>query len=630
MTFTLLDWSAILGYLAITLLLGLYFRRSAGQSAEDYFVSGRTVSWWLAGTSMVATTFAADTPLLVAGLVYTQGVAGNWIWWAFLPSGMMTVFLFARLWRRSGLMTDVQFAEIRYSGKPAAFLRGFRAVYLGLLMNCLILGWVTKAMINIVSTTLGPTMAGWPLLVTFTNALSHVFGSTFIGADGQALVVCIFFLIPFTGLYVSLGGLSGVLWTDLFQFVLKMGIVIGIAYYAVKAAGGMSTMISTIDGMRATNGGSDPMAFLPDFSRGFTSETLWTLPVITFCVYLGVQWWAFWYPGAEPGGGGYIAQRIFSARDERNGLFSVLWFNIAHYALRPWPWVLTALAAIVLYPGLAHPETSYMMIVNDHVPHVWRGIILAGFLAAFMSTIATQLNWGTSYLVEDFYRRFLVRNSTEKHYVRVSQLVTILLVIATGYVSAQLASIRSGWQVVLQIGAGTGTVYILRWYWWRINAWSEISAMLTALILTIALNLDSLWTSLLGRPNLFTGSATVQFAKNTLCTTLLTTLVWVIVTVLTRPEPDGVLASFYRKVRPDVTGWKPVAANTPEISPTHDLARNLWCWVLGCVMVYCALFGVGKILLLHYGIGTVLVIISALCAWFLAKELSRPMEFVSE
>src|SRR5580698_7326371 len=464
MTFTLLDWSAIIGYLAITLLLGLYFRRSAGKNTEDYFVSGRNVSWWLAGTSMVATTFAADTPLLVAGLVYTQGIAGNWIWWAFLPSGMMTVFLFARLWRLSGLMTDVQFAEMRYSGKPAAFLRGFRAIYLGLLMNCLILGWVTKAMINIVSTTLGPTMASWPLLVNFTSALGHVFVSTFTGPDGQALVVCIFFLIPFTGLYVSLGGLSGVLWTDLFQFVLKMGIVIGIAYYAVKAAGGMSTMIATIDRMRATNGGSDPMAFLPDFSKGITAETLWTLPVITFCVYLGVQWWAFWYPGAEPGGGGYIAQRIFSARDERNGLFSVLWFNIAHYALRPWPWVLTALAAIVLYPGLAHPETSYMMIVNDHVPHALRGIILAGFLAAFMSTIATQLNWGTSYLVEDFYRRFLVRKSTEKHYIRVSQLVTVLLVIATGYVSAQLASIRSGWQVVLQIGAGTGTVYILRWY----------------------------------------------------------------------------------------------------------------------------------------------------------------------
>src|SRR5580692_11062427 len=523
MTFTLLDWSAIIAYLLITLLLGLYFRRSAGRSSEDYFVSGRTVSWWLAGTSMVATTFAADTPLLVAGLVYTQGVSGNWIWWAFLPSGMMTVFLFARLWRRSGLMTDVQFAEMRYSGGPAAFLRGFRAIYLGLLMNCMILGWVTKAMINIVGTTLGPTMQSWRLLSVSSDALTRAFGPAFSGTDGKALIICIFFLIPFTGVYVSLGGLSGVLWTDMFQFVLKMGIVIAIAYYAVRAVGGMQSMIDQIGALRAANGGSDPLAFLPDFSKGFASDTLWTLPVITFAVYLGVQWWAFWYPGAEPGGGGYIAQRIFSARDERQGLLSVLWFNIAHYALRPWPWILTALAAIVLYPGLEHPEDSYMMIVVEHVPHTLRGIVLAGFLAAFMSTIATQLNWGTSYLVEDFYRRFLRRQSTEKHYIRVSQLVTVLLVIATGYVSAQLASIRSGWQVVLQIGAGTGTVYILRWYWWRINAWSEISAMLTALLATVALNLDSVWTSLLGRPNLFTGSATVQFAKNTLFTTLVTT-----------------------------------------------------------------------------------------------------------
>ncbi len=488
MTFTLLDWSAILGYLAITLLLGLYFRRSAEKSTEDYFVSGRTASWWLAGTSMVATTFAADTPLLVAGLVYTQGIAGNWLWWAFLPSGMMTVFLFARLWRRSGLMTDVQFAEMRYAGKPAAFLRGFRAIYLGLLMNCLILGWVTKAMIGIVSTTMGPTMQGWPLLVEFSNFLSRIFGPTFSGSDGQALVVCIFFLIPFTGIYVTLGGLTGVLWTDLFQFVLKMSIVIGVAYYAVKAAGGMGSILSKIDAMRATNGGSDPTALFPDFSRGFTVETLWTLPVITFGVYLGVQWWAFWYPGAEPGGGGYIAQRIFSARDERQGLLSVLWFNIAHYALRPWPWILTALAAVVLYPGLAHPETSYMMVVNDHVPHALRGVILAGFLAAFMSTIATQLNWGSSYLVSDFYRRFVKRDATERHYVRASQVVTVLLVIATCYVSGQLASIRSGWQVVLQVGAGTGSVYLLRWYWWRINAWSEITAMIIALLSTIAIH----------------------------------------------------------------------------------------------------------------------------------------------
>src|SRR5271167_5020365 len=263
MTFTFLDWSAIVAYLLITLLLGLYFRRSASRSSEDYFVSGRTVSWWLAGTSMVATTFAADTPLLVAGLVYTQGVSGNWIWWAFLPSGMMTVFLFARLWRRSGLMTDVQFAEMRYSGKPAAFLRGFRAIYLGVLMNCFILGWVTKAMINIVGTTLGPTIEEWHFLSSFSGALSTVFGPVFSGTDGRALIICIFFLIPFTGIYVSLGGLSGVLWTDLFQFALKMGIVIAIAYYSVHAAGGMNSMMAQIGALRATNGASNPLAFLP-------------------------------------------------------------------------------------------------------------------------------------------------------------------------------------------------------------------------------------------------------------------------------------------------------------------------------------------------------------------------------
>src|SRR5579863_8365226 len=627
MKFTFLDWFAILAYLAITLLLGLYFRRSSTRSTEDYFVSGRRASWWLAGTSMVATTFAADTPLLVTGLVYAQGIAGNWIWWAFLLSGMMTVFLFARLWRRSGLMTDVQFAEMRYAGKPAAFLRGFRALYLGLLMNCLILGWVTKAMIGIVSTTLGPTMQSWPLLSSSTAALARVFdpalGPAFSSDDGRALIICIFFLIPFTGIYAALGGLWGVLWTDLFQFVLKMSIVIAVAYYAVGAAGGIGPMLGKIQAMRAGNGGADPLAFFPDFSRGFSSEALWTLPVITFTVYLGIQWWAFWYPGSEPGGGGYVAQRIFSARDERQGLYSVLWFNIANYALRPWPWILTALAAIVLYPGLAHPETSYMMIVNDHVPHALRGIIMAGFLAAFMSTIATQLNWGTSYVVEDFYRRFFVRNASERHYVHVSQLVTILLVILTGYVSAQLASIRSGWQVVLQVGAGTGSVYMLRWYWWRINAWSEISAMITALFATLALHWQGLADAVAGRPTIFTGSDTVLFAKDVLTTTLVTTIVWITVTILTKREPESILLSFYRKVRPDVTGWSAIAALAPEIPRTHDIGRNLWCWILGCAMVYSALFGVGKLLMRHWPLGIFLVLTATICAWRMAKELNR-------
>ena len=623
MTFTLLDWSAIAGYLAITLLLGLYFRRVSGKSTEDYFVSGRRASWWLAGTSMVATTFAADTPLVVAGLVYTQGIAGNWIWWAFLLSGMMTVFLFARLWRRSGLMTDVQFAEMRYAGKPAAFLRGFRAVYLGLLMNCLILGWVTKAMTSIVATTLGATMADWRWMNASSNALAAILGPSFSGADGQALILCIFFLIPFTGFYVALGGLWGVLWTDLFQFALKMTIVIAVAYYAVRAAGGMTSMISKLDAVRAATGASDPLAFLPDFSHGLASEALWTLPVMTFLVYLGVQWWAFWYPGAEPGGGGYIAQRIFSARDERQGLYSVLWFNVAHYALRPWPWILTALAAIVLYPGLEHPETSYMLIVNHYVPHALRGIVLAGFLAAFMSTIATQLNWGTSYLVEDFYRRFIRRNATERHYVRVSQIVTLLLVVATGYVSAQLASIRSGWQIVLQLGAGTGGVYLLRWYWWRISAWSEISAMAAALLATLAFGSQWLSQALFHRAEFFSGSSTVAFAKTASLTTLVTTIAWVAVTLATKPEEDDVLLAFYRKVRPQVTGWRPIAARAPEIPPTRELSRNLWCWILGCVMTYGALFGAGKLLLQHVALGSLLLTVAALAAWQMSRELSR-------
>ena len=416
------------------------------------------------------------------------------------------------------------------------------------------------------------------------------------------------------------GGFSGRIY---FNSLLKMAIVIGVAYCAVVATGGMGAMISKLGALQAGNGASDPLAFLPDFSRGFASDALWTLPVITFVVYLGLQWWAFWYPGAEPGGGGYVAQRIFSARDERQGLYSVLWFNIAHYALRPWPWIFTGLAAIVLYPGLKNPESSYMMIVNEHVPHAFRGIILAGFLAAFMSTIATQLNWGTSYLVEDFYRRFMKRDGSERHYVHVSQVVTLLLVAATGYVSAHLVSIRSGWQVVLQLGAGTGSVYLLRWYWWRINAWSEISAMTTALVVTVALNWQGLWLSVLGRPEFFTGSGTVIFAKTALTTTLATSLVWILVTFATAPEPNGILIAFYRKVRPDVTGWKPIAELAPEIMRTHDLGRNLWCWILGTVMVYAALFGVGKLLLRHYGLGVVLVIMSAVAAWQMTRELAR-------
>ena len=610
MPFTLLDWTAIVGYLAITLVVGLWFRRRSSRSVDDYFVSGRNVNWWLAGTSMVATTFAADTPLVVTGLVYSQGISGNWLWWAFLLSGMMTVFLFARLWRRSGLLTDVQFAEIRYSGKPAAFLRGFRAVYLGLLMNCVILGWVTKAMTSIVSTTL----VGTPMLTSVSRVMVH-FGSTWNSNDGAALAICVFFLIPFTGLYVALGGLWGVLWTDLFQFVLKMSIVIAVAYFAVVACGGMSAMLASLQRIQASSGpnAANPLSFFPDFSRGLTAEPLWMVPVASFLVFIGLQWWAFWYPGAEPGGGGYIAQRIFSARDEKQGLLSVLWFNIAHYAIRPWPWIITGLAVIVLYPGLQHPESGYMLLLNAHLPHQYRGIALAGFLAAFMSTIATQLNWGASYLVADFYRRFLRKTASERHYVHVSRLCTVLLVIVSAWVSVELGSIASGWQVVLQIGAGTGAVYILRWYWWRINAWSEISAMACSLLVTLVL---SRWQP-------FAGNSSLIFAKAALATTVVTTIVWLTVTLLTRPEPDAVLLGFYRHVRPDVRGWKRIAAQTPELPPHRDLGANLSAWVIGCAMVYTCLFGAGKLLLHQPGTGFVLLLGSAICALLLYRGVVR-------
>ncbi len=591
MNLSILDWLVIATYLGGVLLLGVWFRRRSSGSTEDYFAGGRRAAWWLAGTSMVATTFAADTPLWVNGTVYTQGVAGNWLWWSFLPSGMMTVFLFARLWRRSGLLTDVEFAEMRYAGRPAAFLRGFRALYLGLLMNCLILGWVTKAMTSILVVALGVS-------------------------EAQALAICIFFLIPFTGIYVSLGGLWGVLWTDLAQFVLMMVIIVAVAWAAVDAAGGMSTLLARLAELRSVQGteAGHVAAFFPDFSHGLTTAMLWTLPALTFLMHIAVQWWAAWYPGAEPGGGGYIAQRIFSTRDERHGLLSVLWFNVAHYALRPWPWILTGLATVVLYPGLtrAEAEAAYMRAAMDHLPAAARGLLIAGFVAAFCSTISTHLNWGSSYIVSDFYRRFLRRDASEAHYVNFSRLVTVLLVVVTGFVAATLASVGAGWQFVLEIGAGTGAVYLLRWYWWRINAWSEISAMATALVIAVVLKFAS--------P--FEGAGPLLFAKNVLATVAVTTVVWLAVTFLTGPEPQNVLLHFYRKVRPDVRGWRTIASQASDIPPTRDLGRNLLAWLLGCAMVYAALFGVGKLCLGEWSDGALLLLSAAACAALLSHILS--------
>src|SRR5499433_2083798 len=502
MPLTATDWIVVVAYLLLNLLISLYYRRRSSGSTEEFFVSGRNVSWWLAGTSMVATTFAADTPLLVTGLVAKNGIAGNWLWWSLCLSGMMTVFFFARYWRRSEILTDVEFVELRYGGKPAAFLRGFRALYLGALMNCLILGWVIKAMISITTVLLGDAIAQGRVLqvVLGGHALFHY---TLGDPSHTALLICVLILVPFTGLYTFIGGLWGVLVTDLFQFALKMAMIIVLAWVAVAKIGGMQArqvQLKVIESNARQAGvqTSDPTAFLPNFHLGLTTDALWTLPVLTFIVYLGMQWWLAWYPGAEPGGGGYVAQRMFSAKDEKNSLGATLWFNIAHYALRPWPWIVTALVAIVVYspngglhPSAAfaqNPEQGYVMVLRDYLPPALRGLMVAAFLAAFMSTVGTQLNWGCSYLVNDLYKRFLVRNSSERHYVLVSRWFTVLLVLASGYTAAQLKSIGEGWGLVLEIGFGTGAVYILRWYWSRINAWSEISAMAVAAVVTLALN----------------------------------------------------------------------------------------------------------------------------------------------
>lgn len=584
MQLTWLDWLVVALYFLVNIAIGFYYKARAGSSIDEFFLSGRNVPWWLAGTSMVATTFAADTPLAVTGLVATRGIAGNWVWWNFLFSGMLTVFFYARLWRRSGVMTDIEFSEIRYSGKPAAFLRGFRALYLGIPINCIVLGWVNLAMVKILMMVLG---------VTKTEALLIVLG-----------------MIALTSFISTLSGLWGVLVTDVVQFFIKMGMVIVLAVAAVNAVGGMDALrakLAEIDASRQAAGSSGSiLSFVPDVGSAW-------MPVITFVVYIGVQWWATWYPGAEPGGGGYVAQRMFSAKDERHSLLATLWFNVAHYAIRPWPWILVGLASVILYPQLEDKESGYVKVMIDYLPPYLRGLMLAGFAAAYMSTIATQLNWGASYLINDFYRRFIRPNASERHLVRASQLATILITIISAVVTFYMDSISGAWKLLIMTGAGTGLVLLLRWYWWRINAWSEVAAMTSAFLLSVTLqtvfDMDS------ARP--------VDEAMIMLITVGITTVVWLAVTFLTAPESNDTLVAFYRRTAPSVTGWGPVAALAPEVRPRRDGLANLLDWICGCVLIYGILFGTGKLLLGEIGWGITLVALGMAAGGVIYYDLSR-------
>ncbi|HTP79935.1 MAG TPA: sodium:solute symporter family protein [Bacteroidota bacterium] len=585
MTLTPLDWTVIAAYFAFNLGIGFYYSRRARGSTNDFFLSGRNVPWWLAGTSMVATTFAADTPLVVTGLVAKNGIAGNWLWWNFVMSGMMTVFFFARLWRRAGVMTDVEFAELRYSGKAASFLRGFRALYLGLPINCIILGWVNLAMIKILKLTLG--------------------------IENREAALILIGMLLFTAFYTTISGLWGVLVTDLFQFVLKMGMVIALAILAVKAVGGMGALqvkLAAIDAASGMHGSR--LSFLPEY------DSAW-MPAITLFVYLAVNWWASWYPGAEPGGGGYVAQRIFSAKDERHGLLATLWFNIAHYALRPWPWILTALASLILYPQLADKESGYIQTLMD--PNVFpvylRGFMLAAFAAAYMSTIGTQLNWGASYIVNDFYRRFVVRKSSERHYVVAAQVVTVMLMVVSIIVTFNLDTIGGAWKLLIVTGAGTGTFLLLRWFWWRINAWSEVSAMAVAAAVSLFLQIGLHWDT--DNPR--------DFAFIMLLTVGITTFVALVVTMLTPPEPESTLVAFYRKVRPEGPGWKRIAAQSgiSTLAGMSSLRTQFLNWILGCVLIYASLFGIGKIIFGEWEMGFGLIAVAVVSGYLISRSLSR-------
>jgi Na+/proline symporter len=589
MRLTTLDWLIVGLYFAAALAVGLWAVRRAGRDTREFFLSGRNMPWWLLGTSMVATTFSTDTPNLVTDIVRQGGVSGNWVWWAFLLTGMLTVFVYARLWRRAGVLTDLEFYEIRYGGKPAAFLRGFRALYLGVFFNVMIMATVSLAAIKIAGIMLGvPPVA------------------TLVVAGGVTVV------------FSALGGLRGVLLTDFLLFLTAMA---GSIVAAVVAVG--HPAVGGLDGLFSHPAVAGRLSILPDFSDPAAFVPLFVIP-------LAVQWWSVWYPGAEPGGGGYIAQRMLSARDETDATAATLFFNVAHYALRPWPWILVGLASLVVFPTLdsiqaAFPALAPGILGHDlaypamltFLPAGLLGLVVASLAAAYMSTMSTHLNWGSSYVVHDFWRRFVDPDAGERTLVAVGRTTTVVLMILAAGTALGLRNALQAFQILLQIGAGTGLLFILRWFWWRINAYSEIAAMVVSFAVAA-------WLELI-QPRLFPGLALAPSFR-LVVGVLVTTVAWILVTYLTRPTDDATLRRFYRLTRPGGPGWRPVAERAaaegdsfPDPARDWTVPRGILAMVAGCLAVYSALFAVGYWIYGRFATAAVLTVVAVGASVALAR-----------
>ena len=592
MLISTIDWVIIFAVMAITMGIGIMVSKKSGQNTTEYFLSGRRMPWWLLGMSMVATTFSTDTPNLVTSIVRQDGVAGNWVWWAFLLTGMLTVFVYAKLWRKSNVTTDLEFYALRYGGKPARFLRGFRSLYLGIAFNVLAMAGVTLAAIKI-----GEVMLGLEPIHTVAVAST------------------------ITVIFSAVGGFRGVVFTDIFLFFLAMIGAIGAAYVIVNLpqVGGLTAMLEHPNV-------SDKLSLLPDFDNRDLTIKLFLIPI-------AVQWWSSWYPGAEPGGGGYVAQRILAAKTQNHAVGATFFFNALHYALRPWPWILVALASLVMFPDLESIRQAFPDVSDDKLGHDLgysamltmlpiglTGVVIASLVSAYMSTISTHLNWGASYIVHDFYREFVDKNASEKKLVNIGRGTTVLLMIISALIALKMQDALQLFDFILAFGAGTGLIFILRWFWWRINAWSEISAMIASGIVSISFMTRSVGGPLFGAPAI-DGSAEIigmfpGWAKFPMIV-LISTIIWVLVTLLTKPESEEVLKEFVRKIQPGGPGWAQITnkMNSNELSDSGwALPRGIMLMLVACGLVYGILFTTGMII---YGNGMKALIYGLLSAFFL-------------